>query len=168
MKTIVISSKKYGEKHVFIDDEDFEMISNINWCLRKCGENFYAHSPKYIGGGRANRKNFSQLMHKLVLPCNDSEVIDHIDGNGLNNQKINLRICTQQQNCFNRSRLNKNNISGYMGVTWHKKAEKYMASITKGGKRFYLGLYSSIEEAARTRDKKAIEMFGEFASLNFK
>ena len=93
-------------------------------------------------------------------------VVDHIDGNGLNNRKSNLRICTKAQNVHN-SRPRTNTSSKYKGVFWNKANKKWSATIHKGDKWTYIGGFDDEKEAARAYDRKAAEFFGEFAYLNF-
>ena len=91
---------------------------------------------------------------------------DHINGDGLDNRKQNLRICTHAENLRNR-RLGKNNTSGYKGVSWHKLHKLWYAHISHNKKLMSLGYFKDKEEAAKAYDRKAIELFGEFAKLNF-
>ncbi len=106
-------------------------------------------------------------MHRAILNAPKGLLVDHIDGNGLNNRKSNLRLCTFAQNAHN-SRPRRNSSSRYKGVCWHKVKKKWTVSIYKGGKRTYLGYYDDEIEAALAYDRKATELFGEFAYLNFK
>jgi hypothetical protein len=100
--------------------------------------------------------------------------VDHIDNNKLNNQKSNLRLATHHQNQFN-SNLQRNNTSGYIGVVYHKNYKKnkiskmshWHARIKFNSKHISLGYYQTPEEAAKAYDKKAKELFGEFAKTNF-
>ena len=105
-------------------------------------------------------------MHRAILNAPKGLLVDHIDGNGLNNRKSNLRLCTFAQNAHN-SRPRRNSSSRYKGVCWHKLKKKWTVSIYKGGKRTYLGYYDDEIEAALAYDRKAEELFGEFAYLNF-
>ena len=100
--------------------------------------------------------------------------VDHINGNTLDNRKENLRLCTNQQNAMHRGKT-KNNKSGYKGVRYMKKkkgminehSKPWQAQIYLNQKQIYLGCYKTPEEAARAYDKKAIELFGEYATLIF-
>ena len=105
-------------------------------------------------------------MHREILGLRygDGKQVDHIDGNGLNNQKSNVRICTRSQNAFNRKLVSSN--SGRKGVTWHKTVGMWEAQIRKDGKNIYLGCFQDKENAATAYDIAAEKMFGEFALLN--
>ena len=100
-----------------------------------------------------------EFLHNAIMKPPLGLTVDHIDGNKLNNQRSNLRICSHAQNSRNRKR-GKNNTSGYKGVSLHKKTGKWSAQIQ-------LGLHNSKEEAAKAFDIAARQLFGEYASLNF-
>ena len=93
-------------------------------------------------------------------------MIDHINHNGLDNRRENLRICTNAENNRHR-RKPKNNTSGYKGVCWDKSKKKWRARIEKDNKNIHIGYYNILEEAARAYDAKAKELFGKYAQLNF-
>lgn len=146
-----------------VDAADYEWLSQWNWAILKRGPLLYAKRNAWLGDG----KRRSVQMHRLVLGLTDPSIhIDHIDGNGLNNTRGNLRICTQQENMRNR-RLNSNSTSGYKGVSWYKDRAKWHAQIVVNGKYHHLGHFITAEEAARAYDAAAIELHGEFARLNF-
>jgi len=93
-------------------------------------------------------------------------IVDHKNQNRSDNRWCNLRKATKSQNMINKQKI-KNNTSGYIGVCWHKKAAKYEAYVASNKIKYYLGLFDSAKEAAQVRDNKAIELFGEYAGLNF-
>ena len=103
-------------------------------------------------------------MHRLIMDAQERQEIDHADGNGLNNQKDNLRFCTHSQNHMNRKPTKGS--SKYKGVSWHKAAKKWNARITLNKKTVSIGYFDSEIIAAKAYDEKAIELFGEFAKLN--
>jgi hypothetical protein len=91
---------------------------------------------------------------------------DHRDGNKLNNCRYNLRECNTSQNAANKKKLD-GATSKYKGVSWNKRAGKWEVSIIARGAKYYLGKYDNEIDAAKAYDKKAIELFGEFARPNF-
>lgn len=152
MKEIILTRGKASK----VDEEDYDFLMQWNWTANYSKGKWYAR--KHLG----NRKYVS--MHKVLL---DSSIdVDHKDGDGLNNQRHNLRVCTHIQNMQN-SVIKSNNTSGYKGVHLRKKDGKWQARIVVNGKRMYLGAFDFIEDAARSYDQKAKEMFGEFAKTNF-
>jgi hypothetical protein len=90
---------------------------------------------------------------------------DHINHDKLDNRRINLRSCTNQQNHMNKS-SNKDSTSKYLGVSWHKNANKWQSSIRFNGKQIHLGIFNNEQDAAKAYNLKAIELFGEFSNLN--
>ena len=104
-------------------------------------------------------------MHRLIIDCPVNMQTDHINGNGLDNRKSNLRVCYNYQNARNQ-KLRPNSNSGFKGVSLIKDRNKWVAQIKVNGKVKYLGAYTLKEEAARAYNKAAKELFGEFAWLN--
>lgn len=145
-----------------VDDEDFESLSKFKWCAANITGNYYS-IRRYRG---TDGKQYGRFMHREILNCSPAEKTDHKDGNGLNNQKDNIRICSQQQNTFNK-RISRNNKSGFKGVSWLKNTKKWYASIKINRKTRNLGYFKTREEAAKAYDRAAINFFGDFAKLNF-
>jgi hypothetical protein len=155
-------------KVALVDDEDFEELNKYKWRTMKIKEIFYA-----VTGGK---KRFT--MHRLLLsfPQKPYEC-DHIDRNGLNNQRLNLRICTRSSNLINRGKFKtKNGVccsSKYRGVSKRDryysgyKSDKWASQIVYNKKTIHLGNFNNQIEAAKAYDKKALELYGEFAQLNF-
>lgn len=144
----------------FVDDEDFRYLNKFKWHASRSGNTFYAQREVHINGHRTSLK-----MHRAIL--HDAIQVDHIDGNGLNNQRDNLRPVTNAQNCFNQRKKNGQSTSKYKGVTLHKRDTRWYASIRFKGKLKHLGSFVSEIEAALAYDKAALDIFGEFARLNF-
>ena len=137
-----------------IDTEDYEKIQNIYW-FEKQG---------YVCGWDKNAKKHV-FIHNIIT---GEKKIDHINNNPLDNRKANLRKYSKNsQNCINRpkSLLKRKPHSIYKGVTKHRN--NYEAIITKDRKRYFIGSFKDEIEAAKAYDKKAKELFGEFAHLNF-
>ncbi|MEE8382187.1 MAG: AP2 domain-containing protein [Thermodesulfobacteriota bacterium] len=147
-------------KVVIVDDEDFELLNKWKWRFDYKG--YAIRSVNFSDGTKG-----SLYMHRLLLGIQkgDRRQSDHIDGNGLNNQKTNLRACSSSENLCNRG-IPKNNTSGYKGVKWHKGEQKWAAAIKKNGKYISLGYYNDKKEAAKIYNEAAIEHHGDFAFLN--
>ncbi len=145
-------------KVAIVDAEDFERLSSYKWCAVKGRRNWYAKTLRQNGMPLA--------MHRLITNAPKHLVVDHINHNGLDNRKENLRLCTRRQNNHNqRPRVGKT--SRYKGVYWKKSAKKFVAHIHTKAKKIWLGYFTDEIEAAKAYDKKARELFGEFAYLNF-
>lgn len=151
-----------SDQVVLLDDDRYEDIAAFPW--RLCGWGYAM---------RATRKNgvFSSIyIHRFLLDIHpgDKRIVDHIDGNKLNNQIANLRIATKQQNQLNQRVHARPHTSQYKGVCWweHKGTAKWLAGIRYQRKKYHLGLFTDEHEAAKAYNKKALELFGEFAQLN--
>jgi len=149
-------------KFAIVDAEGYDRLVKYKWSCSQDGNNFYAYT--FLSEGNKKKRVF---MHRLIMNAPEGLVVDHIDRNGLNNRKCNLRLCTKAQNVQN-SRPRRNRSSKYKGVFWNKLNKKWSASIHKGDKRIYLGGFDDEIEAALAYDRKAAELFGEFAYLNFR
>lgn len=154
MKEIFLTQNKV----TLVDDENYEFLSQWKWYAVKHGKTYYARRnlPK------KNGKRGFVTIHQLLF----GNGRDHIDRNGLNNQKENIRQATQHQNICNRS-LYSTNKSGFRGVSWKEENKKWQSSIRYNGATKYLGYFDSVVKAACAYDDKAIELFGAFAQPNF-
>ena len=156
MKTIPVGRDKVA----LVDDEDFDRLVAFNWFWQRRRKTFYASRNLTIGGRHTARR-----MHEDILPFREGFIRDHKDGNGLNNQKSNLRYCSYSQNALN-SIVPRNEV-GFRGVSFDPKCKlPYYARIVSNGKRYSLGRFSTAIEAAKAWNLKALELFGEFARLN--
>lgn len=142
----------YNGDIALIDDDKLEAVSQYSWWLDKDGYALTVKDGKRI------------LMHHIVY--GSKVMLDHKDGNKLNNTLDNLRPCNKQTNAMNQKKWAKKTSSKYKGVSLFKKTGRFMAYIKKDGKRMYLGYYDTEEEAALAYNNKATEIFGEFANLN--
>ncbi len=143
-------------KFAIVDAADYERLSRYKWCATRSGRKWYAcrrHKGRMI------------FMHRFLMNPPKGMVVDHIDGGGLNNRRGNMRICTQQQNIYN-SRP-KGKTSKYKGVTWDKNRRQWIVLIRYEGRSILVGRFDDEIEAAKAYDRKAFELFGEFAWLNF-
>lgn len=153
-KRIPLRGIKGKGKYMLVSDEDYDTMSKFCWYLNDRG---YAIA--------------TLISHQSVMGIFDRQgrLVDHINGDRLDNRRENLRIATNQQNMQNR-KLDKRNKSGYKGVVKRERYTNrpYAVFIGVGaGKAKYLGAYTTPEEAARVYDKTAKDLFGEFARLNF-
>lgn len=150
------------DKVALIDAADYERVSSFKWIASKHQKTYYATST--TGGPHQFRKQIA--LHRLILDAPSGTQVDHIDHNGLNCQRYNLRLCNESQNGANRIR-NLNNTSGYKGVTWNKRRKKWHGKTKHEGSYIHLGFFNTAEEAAYAYDAKVRELFGEFALTNF-
>ncbi len=141
-----------------IDDECFALINFYSW----------GHVVGSTGIVYAVRKSADKShMHNVIMKPRYGLVVDHINGNGLDNRLSNLRICTYRQNMWNRRKTARPTSSIYKGVSWIKSHERWRASIRHYGKSIYLGEFIDEVEAAKAYDAAAEHYFGEYAALNF-
>lgn len=141
MKQIMLTQGKF----TVIDDEDFDRVNQHKW---------------YFDNGRAIKNDTMVdykrgkriLLHRFIMGATDGQMVDHIDQDPLNNQKSNLRFTNQSQNQLNRGK-NKNNTSGYKGVSFNKRQKKWFAHKSIMGKKIFLGYYKTKEEAHEAYEK---------------
>jgi HNH endonuclease/AP2 domain len=146
---VILLEHKGYDKACFIDAADYPLVKEHHWCAKEQRKTFYAHS-----------KRGAIYMHALLM---GEKNVDHIDGDGLNNRRSNLRIATVSENDSNRG-AQINNTTGFKGVTpFHAK---FQARITKDGTYYYLGTFNTALEAARAYNEVAKKYHGEFAYLN--
>lgn len=159
MKTIIATHKKYGNKEVLVDDEDYEKLSEFRWYLMKSTYTYYAMSNIKVAHGLFE----TFFMHRYL--CDSMDHVDHKDGNGLNNQKNNLRPATNSQNQCNRlnRKLGK---FGYKGITYKKTHKKFAAYVTVNNKPVFGGHFNTAREAAIGYNIIAKKYHGDFAILN--
>jgi hypothetical protein len=153
METVKIPLTKGA--FALVDVEDAATVSERRWQL---------HPHGYAYAGIRGRKIF---MHRIILGAKTEQEVDHINGDGLDNRRANLRTCTRAENCANQ-RLSKKNTSGYKGVYFDAFSGRWKAQIQtlRSGKR-HLGRFDTAREAALAYDHEARRVFGEFARTNF-
>lgn len=142
-----------------VDEADADLAKAYNWHCRKSSNGaFYVY--------RYHRKKMIAIYHDIAQRMGLQGLIDHKDGNPLNNTRDNLRRASHIQNSSNRARQS-NNSSGFKGVSWNSRRKKWLARIAADGKEIQIGQFADPAEAARAYDKKAKELHGQFARLNF-
>lgn len=152
----------HGE-FALVDDSDFDYLNQFNWYVFKSNNTSYAVRTIYTDG-----KSKSRRMHRDILGNDlNRPNIDHKNGDGLDNQRLNLRFCNQSENNMNkRARVGCSSI--YKGVYWKKQVSKFASTIKINGKSKHLGFFSDEVMAAVAYDAEALKLFGEFAKPNFK
>ena len=143
-------------KFAIVDAANYEWLNQYKWTAMKAGTTWYA---------RRHSKGESFLMHREIMQPPPGMVVDHINRNGLNNREHNLRVCTPAENQRNQRAIGGS--SQYKGVSYDKEHKKWEAGITVEGRRIHIGLFDSEVEAARAYDRRARQLFGQFAYLNF-
>lgn len=143
-------------KVAIVDDEDYEFLSMYKWHVLR---NKYA-----VRSVRENGSKRMVYMHREIMNPDVNLQVDHVNGNGLDNRKVNLRNVTQRQNLYNQG-TRSDNTSGYKGV-YKTKNNKWYAEVKKDYKKINLGVFESKHDAARMYNFWAYDMFGEFAKLN--
>jgi hypothetical protein len=141
-----------------VDDADYDHLKSIAWFVNK---------DRYAVGFVPTNSRFQlTYMHRLILNAQTGELVDHINGNTLDNRRENLRLVTSLQNHHNRG-LSSLSTTGLKGVGWHKHAGKYQARIGYKGLRCHLGFFDDPETAALAYDFAARTLLGAFGRLNY-
>ncbi len=153
MKKIPLTQGKFA----IVDSNIYKYLMRWHWHTHRKGNLFYAC--------RKTKKK-TIYMHRQILNAKKGESVDHRNHNGLDNRLVNIRLCTHQQNCQNQ-RKSKNGTSKYKGVSWNKIEKRWRAVVRSEGELVHIGYYNSEIEAAKAYDKRALELFGEFAYCNF-
>lgn len=151
-----------SDRIAVVDRASADLVQSVHWHARQCKWQTTAYAISSLG-----------YMHRLILglSTNDRQIVDHRDGDGLNNRRSNLRLATAQQNQWNRPKKRRlsgrNPDSGFKGVWWHRSVNKWAAGIRVENRNIHLGSFVDPKEAARIYDDAARKHFGEFARVNF-
>lgn len=158
MKQIILSQGKFA----LVDDIDFEELNKFKWYARPSRKTFYA-----TRNSNPRKLRLPQIqMHRVIIgKIPEGKEVDHIDGDGLNNQRYNLRLCTQSENSKNKS-MYKNNKSGYKGVSWNTRDKKWDSSARLNKKAKRIGQFKNIEDAILARKHFIDINYGEFVRKN--
>ncbi len=149
-----------------MDPADYERLRKYEWfaCKRRNGDSFYS---KGYGTDKRTGKGKPVYMHQVILKVCKGMVVDHINNDGMDNRRSNLRAATYSQNMCNREKRSGAYTSKYKGICRNKEKGKWRARIRFEGKIIHLGYFHSEIEAAKARDRAARKYHGEFACLNF-
>ena len=163
MKEIKLTKYKGKSYSAFVDDEDYERVNQYRWQTKIELHTCYARSEKTTGG-----RTVHILMHRFILGLlpGDKRLVDHRDSNGLNNCKSNLRLATTQENVRHGRKHRDALQSIYKGVYWEGERNKWRAYIYIDKKKIWLGRFIDEITAAKAYNKKALELFGEYAAIN--
>ena len=151
-------------KYAIVDPEDYERLSKYKWYAAKGHHTFYAVRGKW---SKIQRKRVELRMHRVITNAPDHLYVDHVNHNGLDNRKANLRLATHAQSVRNREKFTRPATSRYKGISWHSSTQKWCACIQTNNTKIHLGSFDSEIEAAKTYDKAARKLHGAFAALNF-
>lgn len=153
MKEIALAN---GRGVALIDDGDYDRVRQYHW-----SNNGVGYPRAWIDGSKVR-------LSRFIMGCRkgDGVYVDHWDRNPLNNQRHNLRPCTQSQNMANATKPRHGVTSKYKGVRWHTQRHKYTAQISINDRSVYVGIFESEDDAARAYNAAALRQYGEFARLN--
>ncbi|MGL5440823.1 MAG: HNH endonuclease [Filifactoraceae bacterium] len=154
VKELILASGEIA----LIDSEDYDLVAKYKWYMHKGG--YAARSIK------KNNRTITVFLHRRLVKASSKYVVDHINGDRLDNRKANLRIVTAQQNAFNRCRNVNKKSSVYKGVFWSKEKSLWLSLIKIDGKSIHLGYFNNEIDAACAYNEKAVELFGGYARLN--
>lgn len=161
MKTIPLTRGKVA----IVDDEDFEKVDAIKWYALKRRELWHA--------SHKDKKRACIYMHRFIMAAPDGFEVDHVNGDGLDNRKVNLRVCTKRENARHRRSGDKTKTSRFQGVSRHPNG-RWRAAICAGppgpdgaAKQIHIGHFKDENDAARAYDRAALKYFGPFAVTNF-
>jgi len=149
MREILLTQNKV----TLIDDEDFEYLNRYKWSANKVNRYWYVTARIQKSDG--TKKN--ERMHRLIMNAPTGMLVDHINGDSLDNRKENLRICKTSTNLQNQYVIRGS--SRFQGVYWKEKQKKWAANIGKDGKHYYLGIYNFEEDAARAYNQAALLLY---------
>jgi len=155
-----IVSVKHGTFEILLDDEDVEKVKQLHWNINK-----FNHAMKRNYFYVVNRDGL--LLHRYIMNAPKGLVVDHINGDKLDNRKQNLQICTVKKNS-RKSQFRLTNKSGHSGVFWYyyNNVNKWVAQIIVDYKTIHLGYYDDIKDAIKAREKAEIKYFGDFKPIS--
>jgi len=150
-------------KYSIVDPEDYDRLAKHKWWTSRQGRSYYATRCASIGNGRKK----CIWMHRVIMNARDGQFIDHINHNGLDNRKANLRFASHAQNSWNKRKQRGKHSSKFKGVSWFNHAKKWQVRIQANGMKIFVGSYKKEINAAKAYDAAARKFHKEFAVLNF-
>lgn len=156
MKTIPLSRGLVA----LVDDEDYTGLSQYRWYARLSHPTYYAERNVYGEDG----KHTQVSMHRVIMSAGKGTEVDHVNGNGFDNRRANLRLASRVQNMRNQTRKRPGTTSRFKGVSRETNRAKWRACIQLSGKQIHLGCFRTEEEAAAAYSRAAVKYFGEFAA----
>ncbi len=164
MKKIKLTQGKIA----LIDDEDYELFSQDKWCVSKSENVYYAVRVITIEGQQKTILIHREIAARILRrSLRKNEEIHHINGDGLDNRRCNLKVVSRSQHMMSSKKRNGQYTSKYKGVSWCKRDKKWITQIRLNGKLMHIGYFKNELDAAKAYDKTAKELFGEFVKLNF-
>lgn len=148
-------------KVAICDASDYNLVSPYNWYAQRAKYTYYAGTSILVRG----RYRRLDLHRHLMGVYKRGTLVDHIDGDGLNNLRYNLRVCVQCENLRN-TKISVDSTTGLKGVSFHKSTGKWQSNIIIHGRQVYLGLFSNVEMAAKAYDTASLKLHGEFGKTN--
>ena len=134
-------------------ESDKDTVESHKWHINKCGY--------VVRTQQKNNKHTCLYLHRVLMSPPSTKIVDHIDGNPLNNTRENMRVCFKQQNSMNQKKRCTNR-SGFVGVCWDKRSSRWEASLTYKYKKKFLGYYNDKQDAIKARKEAEEKYFGEF------
>lgn len=170
---IYLTNKKQNEAVTKIDADDLLKIKNLGlhwgYSWYKCPQTFYVTATEYSQAGERNKRYRTHMLHRIIMDTDNSLIsVDHIDHDGFNNKKENLRLSTIAQNTKNREKNNSNNVSGYRNVCWMSKKKKWRVQIQIDGKCTKIKDFpeDQLESAGKLAEDMRKKYYKEFSGNN--
>jgi hypothetical protein len=159
---IIARSRTYGDQEILLDKQDYLLLKDQTVCVQYGGRKTKRFYAVIVYPGRKLKK-----LHRVILGLTDpKQIVDHINGNSLDNRRCNLRITNARGNRLNTRKANKPLTSKYIGVSWNKAKRKFRCIVYHEGKHRHCGYFDNEKDAAVSYNKLAKELYGDEKYLN--